>query len=92
MKHVKIEYSNGSGKCGRLFAYIRPAGECSNRSRRVPVEKLAAAIETHFPCVNYYQVDGLIIGAKNEEFAIKEYYRICEKSKINTSFEVVLSH
>lgn len=92
MEHIKIEYSAGRAKYGRQFAYVRPAGKCSNRSLRVPVEKLAAAIETHFPCVNYYQVDGLMIGAKNEKFALKEYWRICDKSKINKPVEVILSH
>jgi hypothetical protein len=92
MAHIKIEYSNGRAKHGRAFAYIRPAGQCSNRSRRVPVEKLAAAIETHFPCVNYYLIDGWVIGAKNEQFALKEYWRICDTSKIQKPFEVVYSH
>lgn len=92
MEHVEIEYSAGRGKFGRLFAYIRPAGKCSNRSRRVPVEKLAAEIEKHFPFVNYYRVDGLTIGAKSAAFALKEYWRICQKSKINKPVEIVFSH
>ena len=92
MKHIKIEYSNGRAKYGRQFAYFRPAGKCSNRSRRVPLEKLASAIETHFPNINYYLVDGWTIGAKNEQFALKEYWRICDKSKINRPVEVVFSH
>ena len=92
MEHIKIEYSAGRAKYGRQFAYVRPAGKCSNRSRRVPVEKLEAAIKAHFPCVNYYQVDGFTIGAKNEVFALKEYWRICDKSKINKPFEVIFSH
>lgn len=92
MVHIKVEYSNGSAKNGRVFAYFRPAGKCSNRSRRVPVDKLESAIQTHFPCVNYYQVDGCIIGAKNETFALKEYWRICERSKINKPVEVIYSN
>ena len=92
MEHVKIEYSNGRAKNGRTFAYFRPAGKCSNRSRRVPVEKLASAIDTYFPSVNYYLIDGIIIGAKNEAFALKEYWRVCEKSKVNKPSEVIFSH
>lgn len=92
MEHIKIEYSAGRTKFGRQFAYIRPAGKCSNRSRRVPVEKLEETIKLHFPVVNYYQVDGVPIGAKNEKYAIREYWRICEKSKINNPVEVVFSH
>ena len=92
MEHIKIEYSAGHAKYGRQFAYIRPAGKCSNRSRRVLVEKLACAIKTHFPTVNYYLVDGLKIGAKSEQFALKEYWRICDKSKINKPVEVILYH
>lgn len=92
MKHVKIEYSNGRGKYGRMFAFIRPADKCSNRSRRVPLERLGQTISIHFPEINYYKIGGLIIGAKNETFALKEYWRICEKSKINQPCEVVFSH
>ncbi len=92
MDYLKIEYSNGRGKYGRKFAYVRPAGKCSNRSRRFSIEKLASGIEKHFPSVNYYRIDGWLIGAKNEEFALKEYWRICEQSKINKPFEVVYSH
>ena len=92
MEHIKVEYSSGRGKNGRKYAYIRPAGKCSNRSRRIQIEKVAEVISTHFPQVNYYIVDTLIIGAKNEAFALREFYRVCEKSKINQPFEVVFSH
>ena len=92
MEHIEIEYSNGRAKSGRMFVYFRPAQKCSNRSRRVPIEKLAQAIEAHFPRVNYYHVDGLTIGAKNKAFALKEYWRICAKSKINKPVEVIFSH
>jgi hypothetical protein len=57
-------------------------GKCSNRSRRVSLENIQQAIEKHYQTVNYYLIDGLTIGAKNEDFALKEYWRVCEKSKI----------
>ena len=90
MEHVKIEYSNGRGKHGRQFAYVRPSGKCSNRSRRCAAYKVNEFVAKHFPVVNYYKVDGLVIGAKNEQFALKEYWRICDQNDIGKRFKVTL--
>ena len=87
---VKVEYSNGKGKSGKNYAFIRPSGKCSNRSRRVEASKVKQAIDEHFPNVNYYEIGGLVIGAKNPEFAVKEFYRVCEKQSVNKPFEPVL--
>jgi len=90
MEHVTISYSNGRGKYGQQFAYVRPSGKCSNRSRRCAADKVQDVVSKHFPVVNYYKINGWIIGAKNENFALKEYYRICDVADIGKSFEVVL--
>lgn len=94
---VKVQYSAGRGKSGRLAAYIRPAGYCFNRSRRISAanmdelnEKIEQLINRHFPTVNYYEVDGFVIGAKDKEFALKEYWRVCDREKIKKHFEVKL--
>lgn len=89
MQQVEIQYSLGKGKNGRQFAFVRPSGNCSNKSRRVAVEKIEQVIKKYFPVVNYYRIDDLKIGAKDEQFAVKEYYRICEKSKINKPVNVI---
>jgi len=46
------------------------------------------AIQRHFPIVHYYDVDGYVIGAKDEKHALKEYWRVCEKNKIGKAFPV----
>jgi hypothetical protein len=81
---VQITYSEGRGKAGRRYAFIRPLFKCQNKSHRVIADrnKIQEFIEKNFPNVNYYKVDGLVIGAKSEQFAMKEFWRICEKSKI----------
>lgn len=75
--HVDVRFSNGRGRSGQQYAFIRPALKCFNRSRRCRVDQIELVIEEHFPVVNYYKIDGEIIGAKNEEFALKEYWRVC---------------
>lgn len=88
MDHIDIEYSNGRGKYGQQYAYVRPAKQCFNKSRRVKAENLNSLIVKHFPHVNYYKIDGHVIGAKDEESALKEYWRVCSKEKIGKHFQV----
>lgn len=88
--HVKIQWSRGRGKNGRQYGYIRPAKKCFNKSRRCTCKSVTAIMKKHFPVVNYYEIDGFVIGAKNKDFALKEYWRVCEKSKIKQQFEVKL--
>ena len=87
---VKISYSYGRGKYGKNYAYIRPAKDCFNRSRRCETHKIDQLIQKHFPVVNYYLIEQRIIGAKNEEFALKEYWRVCAKENIKKIFPVKL--
>ena len=90
MDHVKISYSNGRGRSGKRYAYIRPSLKCFNRSRRCRVNRIEQTIAKHFPVVNYYQVDGFVIGAKNVRSALGEYWRVCELNKIGDEFPVEL--
>lgn len=88
MKPYSIKYSNGRGKNGQQYAYLRPSKKCSNRSRRVLVRNIQKAIDKHFSEVNYFWIDGLIIGAKNDQFALKEYWRVCNKKYIGKHREI----
>lgn len=93
---VKIEVSNGRNSFGGIIKYIRPAGECFNRSRKVSgytgaevnqkVENCIA--KWYSPLVIYYEVGGVIIGSNSKENALKEYWRVCEKRDVNKIFEV----
>lgn len=89
---VKIDYSAGRGKNGNRYAYIRPAGKCHNRSRRVSADadRVLDTIERHFPEVKYYKIEGLVIGAKSPEFALREFWRICERKDIGKPFQVAI--
>jgi len=84
---VLITYSNGRCKYGRKFAFVRPEMKCANKSRRFDMRNLETGISHHFPNVTYYLIDGLVIGAKNEKFALREFWRVCEKSKVGHVFE-----
>lgn len=87
---INIEFSAGRGKRGRAFAYIRPAKQCLNRSRRVDICLIDDTIKKWFsPLVNYYQINGAIIGSNNPKNALKEYYRVCKRENIGQKFEVV---
>lgn len=88
-EQVKVDYSNGKGKNGSRFAFVRPAEKCANRSRRFRVEGLEAGIEAYFSEVKYYLVGGLKIGAKNESMALREYWRVCEKAQFGVAQNIV---
>lgn len=87
---IQVEYSAGRGKYGRQYAYIRPAGNCHNKSRRVSADQVESTIEKHFPNVNYYLINGLVIGAKDPDFALKEFWRVCERQQVGKAFPVTL--
>ncbi len=94
---LKIEYSNGRGKGGKFIVFIRPARECSNRSRRVfgftqsqLEDQIKKAIDKYYPQVIYYQVDGHTIGSCNERLALVEYWRICDIKDRGKIFDVTL--
>lgn len=81
---VKVTYSRGRGKYGKLYAYIRPGKPCANRSRRVEVHQVDKWIEILYPAgeVHYWRIGGLVIGARDEDQAWREYWRVCERSQI----------
>jgi hypothetical protein len=82
MSAVKVILSGGRGKYGQQYAYIRPAKTCHNRSRRVEVQSLEESVAKIFPEVHYWNIGGLTIGARNEDHAWREYWRVCERSQI----------
>ncbi len=95
---IKVTKSNGLGKGGKTFYYIRPLTECHNRSRKVSgfthqeiQEKIEKVITKWYsPIVVLYEVDGHIIGSNSKENALKEYWRICElaDAKAKKMFDV----
>ena len=95
---VKVEYSRGYGKSGKLAAYVRPDFDCFNRSRRVADyshEGLREMVNTvirkwYAPKLVAYKIDGYVIVSNNEENALKEFYRVCDKEQINIVFPVYL--
>lgn len=87
---VKVQFSYGRGKYGRSYVYIRPAFKCNNRSRRVQCKDdvIKAAIEKYYTPCNYYIIEDNVIGAANEKLALREYWKICDKSEIKKQFAV----
>lgn len=93
---VKIDTSNGRNSFGGIVKYIRPAGECINRSRKVSgltgkevSEKVEACIKRWYsPMVIYYQIEGVVIGSNSKENALKEFWRICDPRVIGKQFPV----
>ena len=87
---ITITYSEGRCKGAQRYAYIRPAEDCHNKSHRVKADIATVNdfINRNFPVVKYFLVDGHVIGAKDDRAALKEYWRICEVSKIRQEFEV----
>lgn len=88
MSGVNIIYSNGNGKGGKMYAFVRPDMKCFNRSRRVQPSRVAEEVKKWFTPMNYYIVDGETIGSNSEENALKEYWRVCDKEKIGKHFQV----
>lgn len=82
IEKVKVTYSNGRGKYGRQYAYIRPAKPCDNAGRRVLASNVSKSIERHFNPCYYWNVGDCLIGANSEDAAWKEYWRICKRSEI----------
>lgn len=88
MEGIEITYSDGRGKNGQQYAYIRPA-KCRNQSRRCPVRDIQKTLSRYFaPEVKYYEIDGFTIGSNSPENALKEYYRICDRRLIGVKFQV----
>ncbi|MEI6949797.1 hypothetical protein V9K67_21600 [Paraflavisolibacter sp. H34] len=94
---VQIVYSHGRGSGGKLYAYVRPANDCFNRSRRVggftgaELEgAIQMCIEKWFTPCNYYLVEGCVIGSNSEKNALKEYWKVCDLKDMNQPFDVQL--
>lgn len=87
--HLDIVISDGFSKNGAKYAYVRPSEKCDNKSRKVLARNIDNLIKKHYPVVRYYKVDGYTIGAKNKQFALGEYWRICERPKIGKAFDVL---
>lgn len=87
---LKIERSHGRTKAGISVFYVRPAKTCFNRSRRfVGLTALQEGIKKWFgPEVRYFEVKSRIIGSNNETNALKEYWRVCDKSEIGVAAQV----
>lgn len=92
---VSVTYSNGRGKNGKQYAFVRPSAECFNRSRRVGGydrqelnDAILKTVEKHFHPLNYYRVDGHVIGSNSEQGALAEYHRVCALSDVGKRFEV----
>jgi len=87
---VEITLSYGKSKGGETYAYIRPKFACDNKSYRVKYGQgdVLKCIRVHFNDVIKNLTEMHTIGAKDEKSALKEYWRICEKSKIRQKFEV----
>lgn len=53
------------------------------------IDKANEIGEKHYSGCKYFLVDNVVIGAKNEEMAIKEYWRVCAPPLVGfTGFEV----
>lgn len=94
-EEVEITYSKGRGKSGKQYAYLRPAIKCWNRSRKVGgfdtddlKSAISKAIKKHFHPVNYYNVNGRLIGSNSLKGALAEYWRVCDLSEIGHQFDV----
>jgi hypothetical protein len=86
---VHIRRSAGRAKDGMPVFYVRPAQSCENRSRRFLGydQRDKGIIKWFVPNVNYYLVDGHLIGSNTAQNALKEYWRICDRDKIFKQFE-----
>jgi len=90
--HVNMDYSDGRTRDGSQYVYIRPAFKCDNKSRRIKEGegRIRCAVEKYYTPCNYYVIENKIIGAATEQLALREYWKICEKSKIKQKFAVQL--
>lgn len=95
---IKIRYSNGYGKGGKLAAYVRPDYDCFNRGRRVAdyspngLEEMIKTVirKWYSPDLKVYEVDTYTIVSNNDENALKEFYRVCDIKDKDIVFPVRL--
>lgn len=90
---IQIRKSNGLGKYGKSYYFIRPLAECGNRSRKVgginyqeiqpKIDKVIA--KWYSPRVILYLVADMVIGSNSKENALKEYWRVCHPNDIGVT-------
>lgn len=92
---IIIKHSRGYGKNGKISAYIRPKEYCFNRDRKVSAfsnqelsGKISDCVKKYYEPIKYYEIKGKIIGSNNEENALKEWWRVCEKDDIGIRINV----
>lgn len=92
---MKIEKSIGRTKSGAQVYYLRPDGECINRSYRITCidedeyKAKVSKIEKKIKPEIQWLIDGYKVIANNSNQALREYWRVCDKSKIGKDFEVI---
>lgn len=85
---VSVISSNGFSKNGEQYVFIRPTRQCFNRSRRCLKSNAERTIKKWFTPINYYEIQGHIIGSNNEVNALKEYWRVCAPENIGKQFVI----
>lgn len=85
---VSIRVLDGFSKNGEQYVYIRPSKDCFNRSRRCLRKRENDVIKKWFTPVNYYIIQGKIIGSNSELNALREFWRVCDKSDIGKYFSI----
>lgn len=93
---LKIEKSKGFGKDGKQWVSIRPDYYCFNKARKAKAysnEDLQDAVNTiirkwYSPELFVYEIDGQTIVSNNEDNALTEYWRVCDRNKIGAIFTV----
>lgn len=97
--YIEAVYSNGRGMANMQYVYLRPRVKCDNKSRRVgafykdelwrKVDKVAK--KWYSPEIKLYKIDNNIIASNNEENALKEWWKICDRQFIKMPFPVYLA-
>lgn len=92
---ININFSIGKGKGGKKYAYIRPKANCFNRDRKVGGftknelrVQIIKCIEKYYFPIRYYELENHIIGANNEDNALKEYWRVCDLKDVGKQFVI----
>ena len=77
---VKISYKRK--RSAKVNYYVRPAGDCYNKPRKVTastpdefIRKIIACVRKYYHPIWYYIINGKVIGSNNKENAQKEYIR-----------------
>lgn len=92
---VSLTQSNGRGKSGKMYCYIRPKKHCFNRSRKVGgfteaelFSAIMACIKKWYNPIQYFNINEYVIGSNSEENALKEWWRVCDKKYVDVRIEI----